>query len=198
VDNQEVLAAKNSMQGWLSLFRYLIEAEERGDTRAPNPGLTEFAARARTSAFTTPLRDHTKRAHKDGEEASESSHTRGGKSPDFTALQDAIMGVQGELGVRPMRAEYCTVHGGLKSLSEELVALEGTVSDRIDAVNIGAVRLEASLAAARSAEVKLWMEQTQGMGGGQGGALDPGGNGGPQGAVRLPGGSLHPNDQFRH
>jgi hypothetical protein len=155
------------MQGWLSLFRYLIEAEERGDTRAPNPGLTEFAARARTSAFTTPLRDHTKWAHDDGEEASKSSHSRGGKSPDFTALQDAIMGVQGELGVRQTRAEYCTVHGGLKSLSEELVALEGTVSDRIDALNIGAVRLEASLAAAQSAEVKLWMEQTQGMGGGE-------------------------------
>ena len=65
------------------------------------------------------------------------------------------MGVQEELGVCPMRAEYCTVHGGLKSLSEELVALEGMVSDRIDALNIGAVRLEASLAAARSAEVKL-------------------------------------------
>ena len=100
MDNQEVLAAENSMQGWLSLFRYLIKAEERGDTRAPNPALMEFAARARTSAFTTPLRDHTKRAHDDGEEASESSHSRGGKSPDFTALQDAIMGVQGELGVR--------------------------------------------------------------------------------------------------
>ncbi len=41
------------------------------------------------------------------------------------------------------------------------------MSDRIDALNIGAVRLEASLAAARSAEVKLWMEQTQGMGGGE-------------------------------
>ena len=90
------------------------------------------------------------------------------------------------------------VHGGLKSLSEELVALEGTVSDRIDALNIGAIRLEASLAAARSAEVKLWMEQTPGWGGGRGGAPDPGRNGGPQGAVRLPGGSLHPNDQFRH
>ena len=153
------------MQGWLSLFRYLIEAEERGDARAPNPALTEFAARACVSAFTTPLRDHTKRAGDDDEEASESSHSRGDRPSDFTALQDAIMGVQGELGVRPTRAEYCTVHGGLKSLSEELVALEGTVSDRIDALNIGAIRLEASLAAARSTEVKLWMEQTQGMGG---------------------------------
>jgi hypothetical protein len=47
------------------------------------------------------------------------------------------------------------------------VALEGKVSDRFDALNIGAVRLEASLAAARSTEVKLWMEQTQGMGGGE-------------------------------
>jgi len=65
VDNQEVLAAENSMQGWLSLFWYLIEAEERGDNRAPNPALMEFAARARTSAFTTPLHDHTKRARDD-------------------------------------------------------------------------------------------------------------------------------------
>ena len=80
------------------------------------------------------------------------------------------MGVQGELGVRPTRAEYCTVHGGLKSLSEELVALEGTVSDRIDALNIGAVRLEVSLAVAQIAEVKLWMEQMQGMGGARRGA----------------------------
>ena len=55
VDNHEVLAAKNSMQGWLSLFRYLIESEERGDVRAPNPALTEFAARACTLAFTTLL-----------------------------------------------------------------------------------------------------------------------------------------------
>ena len=100
MDNQEVLAAKNSMQGWLSLFQYLIEAEERGDNRAPNPVLTEFAAWACTSAFTTPLHGHTKRARNDNEEASESSHSHGDKpSADFTALQDAIMGVQGELGV---------------------------------------------------------------------------------------------------
>ena len=77
------------------------------------------------------------------------------------------MGVQGELGVRPLQAEYCTVYGGLKSLSEELVVLEGTVSDRFDALNIGAVRLEASLVWARSTKVKTWMEQTQGMGGGE-------------------------------
>ena len=77
------------------------------------------------------------------------------------------MGVQGELGVRPTQAEYCTVQGGLKSLSEELVALEGTVSDQFDALNIEAVRLEASLVTARSTEVKTWMEQTQGMGGGE-------------------------------
>ena len=71
-----------------------------------------------------------------------------GAAAYLATVRGEIMGVQGELGVRPTRAEYCTVHGGLKSLSEELVALEGTVSDRIDALNIGAVRLEASLAAA--------------------------------------------------
>ncbi len=46
------------------------------------------------------------------------------------------------------------VHGGLKSLSEELVALKGTVLDRFDTLNIGAVRLKASLASARSIKVK--------------------------------------------
>ena len=152
---------------WLSLFRYLIKAEERGDVRAPNPALTEFAARARASVFTTPLHENTKRARDDDEVASKSSRSLGDKPSDFTALQNAIMGVQGELGVRPTRAEYCTVHGGLKSLSEELVALEGTVSDRFDALKIGAVRLEAFLAMARSTEVKTWMEQMQGMGGGE-------------------------------
>ncbi len=95
VDNLEVLAAENSMQGWLSLFWYLIEAEERGDNRAPNPALMEFAARARTSVFATPLSNHTKQARDDDEEASKSSHSRGDKPPDFTALKDAIMGVQG-------------------------------------------------------------------------------------------------------
>ncbi len=153
-DNHEVLAVENSMQGWLSLFGYLVEAEERGDIRAPNPVLTEFAARARVSAFTTPLQDTTKRVQDDKEEASEGSRSPGARPSDLITLQDAIMGVQGELGVRPTRTEYCTVHGGLKSLSEELVALEGTVSDRFDALNIGVVRLEVSLALARSVKVK--------------------------------------------
>ena len=45
--------------------------------------------------------------------------------------------------------------------------LEGAVLDQFDALNIGAVRLEASLALAQSVEVKTWMEQTQGMGGGE-------------------------------
>jgi hypothetical protein len=148
VDNHEVLVAENSMQGWLSLFWYLVEVEERGDVRAPNPALTEFAARACTSAFTTPLRDTTTRARDNEEEASEGSGSLGARPSDLTTLQDAIMGVQEELGVRPTWAEYCTVHGGLKSLSEELVALEGTVLDRFDALNIGAIRLEASLALA--------------------------------------------------
>ncbi len=136
------------MQGWLSLFGYLVEAEEQGDVRASNPPLTKFAARAHALAFTTLLRDTTKQAWDDEEETSEGSRSLGVRPSDFTALQDAIMGRQGELGVHPTRAEYCMVHGGLKSLSEELVALEGTVLDRFYALNIGALRLEASLASA--------------------------------------------------
>ena len=197
-DNHEVLAAENSMQGWLSLFRYLVEAEERGDVRAPNPALTEFAARARASAFATPLRDITKRVQDDEEEASEGSRSPGARPSDLTALQDAIMGVQGELGVRPTWVEYCTVHGGLKSLSEELVALEGTVSDRFDALNIGAIRLEASLALARSVEVKIWMEQSQGMGGGKEGRRIWAEMDALTGLMRLLGGSPHPNDELHH
>ena len=84
--NHEVLVAEHSMQGWLSLFRYLVEAEEQGDVRAPNPALTEFAARARVSAFTTPLRDTTKRARDDEEEASEGSRSPRARPLDLTAL----------------------------------------------------------------------------------------------------------------
>ena len=35
VENQELLVAKNLMQGWLSLFRYLVEAVEHGDAWKP-------------------------------------------------------------------------------------------------------------------------------------------------------------------
>ena len=173
MDNHEVLVAKNFMQGWLSLVRYLIKVEECEYARAPNPGLTEFAARACASAFTTLLRNNSKQACADKDEASESLPSLRNKPSDFTALQDAIMGVQGELGVQPLRAEYCTVHGGLKSLLEELVVLKGMVSDQFDALNIGAIRLEMSLALAQSIKVKTWMEQTQGMGGGKEGHRIP-------------------------
>ena len=159
--NQEVLVAKNSMQGWLSLFWYLIDVEECGNAWAPNPGLTEFAARARAPAFTTPLCNSSKRAHNGREEASESLGSLKNRPSDFTALHNAIMGVQRESGVRPTQAEYCTVHKGLKSLLEE------PVLDRFDALDIGAVRLEASLASVQSIEVKTLMAQTQGMGGGK-------------------------------
>ena len=50
-DNKEVLEATNLMEGWLSLFSYLIEAQARGDERGPNPELASFASRARQSAF---------------------------------------------------------------------------------------------------------------------------------------------------
>jgi hypothetical protein len=56
-DNKEVLEEENSMEGWLSVFRYLIKAEAWGNTNSPTntAGLMEFAARARNSAFATPL-----------------------------------------------------------------------------------------------------------------------------------------------
>ena len=70
VDNKEVLEAKNLMEGWLSLFGYLIEAEERKGARVPNPGLTNFATRACQLAFTTPLgnNNNSKRSHNDNED----------------------------------------------------------------------------------------------------------------------------------
>jgi hypothetical protein len=117
-----------------------------------------------------------------------------GAAAYLATVRGEIMGVQGELGVRPTRAEYCTVHGGLKSLSEELVALEGTVSDRFDALKIGAVRLEAFLATARSTEVKTWMEQTQGMGGGEEGRRIQAEMEALRGRCDFLGGSFRPND----
>jgi hypothetical protein len=50
-DNKEELEASNLMEGWLSLFHYLIEVEAQGDTRGPNPELASFASQARQSAF---------------------------------------------------------------------------------------------------------------------------------------------------
>ncbi len=59
-DNREVLENANLMEGWLSLFRFLIDAKAQGAART-NPGLKGFATRARALAFTMPLRDNTSR-----------------------------------------------------------------------------------------------------------------------------------------
>jgi hypothetical protein len=59
LDNQEVLESVNLMEGWLSLFRFLIDAETQGAART-NPGLKGFATRSHKAAFTMPLRDNTR------------------------------------------------------------------------------------------------------------------------------------------
>ncbi len=128
-DNKEVLEEENSMEGWLSVFRYLIKAEAQGNMNSPTnaAGLTEFAARAHYSAFATPLRDNTKCARdKDANDDDIVAQTT-------LDLQDALMGVQGELGVKSADAPYGTVHGGLKILSEEIIKLEVEVSTRLPA-----------------------------------------------------------------
>ncbi len=59
LDNHEVLENANSMERWLSLFRFLIDAKAQGEARS-NPGLKGFTTRARAEAFTTPLRDNAR------------------------------------------------------------------------------------------------------------------------------------------
>jgi hypothetical protein len=83
------------MEGWLSLFRYLIDTKARGDGGEPNPELAGFAYRACKSAFTTPLRDNTKRSREEALEFEPEA-----MSPTILGLHDAIMGIQGELGAR--------------------------------------------------------------------------------------------------
>ncbi len=101
------------MEGWLSLFRYLTDVEARGGGKEVNPGLVGFVARAQLSAFKTPLPDNSKRTRDammwDDEEE---------LPPAFLGHQDAIMGIQGELGVRFPTAGYVTLHGGLKNAGE--------------------------------------------------------------------------------
>ena len=86
-DNKEVLGATNSMEGWLSLFRYLVDVEARGGGGGSNPELAGFASRARQSAFKTPLRENvTKRSSL--EEAWEEETED--MPPIVMGLQDAI------------------------------------------------------------------------------------------------------------
>ena len=167
-DNKESLGGINSMDGWLSLFRYLTDVEARGGGEEANSaGLVGFAARARESAFKTPLRNNSKRA---GDAMSESDE--GELPPVILGLQDAIMGIQGELGARYPTAGYVTIHGGLKNLEEDVRAVQGDLDAQVRTLHatsqreIGALKFEAAQASARSNEVKRWMEQTQATGGG--------------------------------
>ncbi len=66
LDNHEVLENANSMEGWLSLLRFLIDTKAQGAARS-NPGLKGFATRARAAAFTTALRDNTRHPRDDEE-----------------------------------------------------------------------------------------------------------------------------------
>ncbi len=165
-DNQEVLENANSMEGWLSLFRFLIDTKTQGATRT-NPGLKGFATRACAAAFTTPLWDNTRRPQDDEDDRSDASGVETGPMP--FGLQDAIMGVQGELGVWSASAPYCTIHGGLKILSKELVALDEVVVAQF-AVHQGmldTIRANSSTAVAVSKGLNCKWEQHQGTGGGE-------------------------------
>ncbi len=79
------------------------------------------------------------------------------------------MGVQGELGVRSAIKPYRTIHGGLKILSEELLALdEGVVAQfTVHQGKMDTIRVDSSGALAVSYQLKRKWEQHQGTGGGE-------------------------------
>jgi hypothetical protein len=51
--------------------------------------------------------------------------------PIIMDLQDALMGVQGELGVRSPSTSYVTLHGGFKILGEDLRSLKDAFGEQI-------------------------------------------------------------------
>jgi hypothetical protein len=79
------------------------------------------------------------------------------------------MGVQGELRVWSASAPYCMIHGGLKILSEELLALdEGVVAQfTIHQGKMNTIRADSSGALVVSNQLKREWEQHQGTGGGE-------------------------------
>jgi hypothetical protein len=156
-NNKEVLEATNLMEGWLSLFCYLIEAEARGDKSGPNPEFASSTSWAWQSAFKTPLRDNgSKRSRYDtpGEEEDQDM------LPIIMDLQDAIMGVQGELEVRSPSAPYVMLYGGFKILGDDLRSLKDAFREQIKVLHtsnqskIWAFKFEMAQASARSQEVK--------------------------------------------
>jgi hypothetical protein len=162
--NKEVLEATNSMEGWLSLFCYLIKAAARGDSPGPNPELAGFATRARQSAFKTPLRGNASKRSSYGDDEEEAEY--GDAPPIVLGLQDAIMGIQGELGVRSPKATYVTLHDGVRGVAEELMVVEERMEAMLENTQnkIGSLRFKTAHASATSMEVKRWMEQTQSTG----------------------------------
>jgi hypothetical protein len=156
-NNKEILEATNLMEGWLSLFRYLIEAEARGDKRGPNPELASFASQAWQSAFKTLLQDNGSKQFHYGTPGEEEDRDM---PPIIMDLQDAIMGVQGELGVQSPSASYVTLHGGFKILGEDLRSLRDAFREQIKVMRtsnqskIWAFKFEMAQASARSQEVK--------------------------------------------
>jgi hypothetical protein len=43
-EDREMLASENTVEAWMSLFRYMIDVQARGGPRVPNDGLLDFAA----------------------------------------------------------------------------------------------------------------------------------------------------------
>jgi len=58
-------------------------------------------------------------------------------SPTILGLQDAIMGIQGELGARYPDALYVTIHGGLKNLEEDIRGVQEGVDAQLRAMLAG-------------------------------------------------------------
>ena len=172
-EDREMLASENTVEAWMSLFRYMIDVQARGGPRVPNDGLLDFAAKVRRSGFTTPLLS-SKRARREGaDDASEGSSGTG--CPDSPAeFKHAVLGMIGALGVRSPSAQYGTVHGGLKDFGATVGRLESEVEaaredqrcTREQVHNeIMAVRYEAARSTAVTRETQRTLEQLQGTGG---------------------------------
>jgi hypothetical protein len=163
-EKKEVLEATNSMERWLSLFRYLIEAAARGDSPGSNLELAGFATRAWQSAFKTPLQGNASKRSSYGDDEEEAEY--GDAPPIVLGLQDAIMGIQVELGIRSPKATYVTLHTGVKGVAEELMVVEERMEAMLENTQnkIGSLRFKTTHASVTSMEVKRWMEQTQSTG----------------------------------
>ncbi len=172
-DDREMLASENTVEGWMSLFCYMVDVQARGGPKLPNDALLDFATKVRLSGFTMPLLS-TKRARRGGteDESVASSNTGCPNSPG--EFKHAVLGMIGALGVRSPSAQYGTVHGGLKLFSDTVGRLESEVEAALEEQSCGreqvrneitAVRYEAARASAVTMENKCALEQLKGTGG---------------------------------